>query len=56
VKIHNAFGALVFDTAIRDFKDASSIDLDLSNLENGVYYATIYQNGEVQTKRISLVK
>jgi hypothetical protein len=56
VKIHNAFGTLVFDTSIRDFIDSSSIDLDLSNLENGVYYATIYQNGEVQTKRISLVK
>ena len=56
IKIHNAFGTLVLDTSIRDFKDASSIDLDLSNLENGVYYATIQQNGVVQTKRISLVK
>jgi hypothetical protein len=56
VKLHNAFGTLVFDTDIRDFKESSAIELDLSSLENGVYYATIYQNGEVQTKRISLVK
>jgi hypothetical protein len=56
VKIYNAFGTLVFNKAIRDFKDASAIELDLTNLENGVYYATIYQNGEIQTKRISLVK
>jgi hypothetical protein len=47
---------LVFDTDIRDFKESSAIELNLSSLENGVYYATIYQNGEVQTKRISLVK
>ncbi len=56
VKLHNAFGTLVFDTDIREFKESSAIELDLSNLENGVYYATIYQNGDVQTKRISLVK
>jgi hypothetical protein len=56
VKLYNTFGTVVYETIIREFNDIQVVDLNLSELENGVYYANVYQNGEARIKRISLVK
>jgi hypothetical protein len=54
--VYDSYGALVFEAIHQDFKDVSTISLNLGHLENGIYYATIYQNGVSQTKRLSIVK
>jgi len=46
----------VYETMIREFNDTQTVDLSLSDLENGVYFASVFQNGEARIKRISLVK